>query len=183
MTKAQGVGPYEKVTQRGWPEWVALIDEMGGRDLPHPDIVPLVQKEIAHLDLKNHGWWAQGITIAYEQHIGRRIPGQQGDGTFASSASKTVPGTMDEALAAWEELVDGRAEFNGLEITEQPTTSATVKWRYWRCGLEDDSRINVTVNESAPGKCRVAVQHARLPSPEAAAECKAYWKDQLALLD
>ena len=180
MTKPQGVGPYEKITQRPWPEWVARIDSMGGRELAHPEIVPLVQGEIAHLEMKNHGWWAQGITIAYEQHIGRRIPGQQGDGTFASSASKTVSGSMDEALAAWIELVDACSSFNNLEVSEEPTTSATAKWRYWRCGLEDDSRVNVTVNESAPGKSRVAVQHARLLSPEAAAEWKAFWKELLA---
>jgi len=179
MTKPQGVGPYEKVTLRTWPEWVDVIDGMGGRKRSHPDIVPLVQDEIAHLDLKNHGWWAQGITIAYEQHIGRRIPGQQGDGTFAASASKTVSGSMDAALTAWIALVDDRSSFNGLAVTDEPTTSATAKWRYWRCGLEDGSRVNVTVNESAPGKCRVAVQHSRLVSPEAAAECKAYWRAQL----
>ena len=182
MTKPQSVGPYVKVTKRGWPEWVAVIDAMGGRELSHPDIVPLVQHELAHLELKNHGWWAQGITIAYEQHIGRRIPGQQGDGTFAASASKTIPGSMDAAITAWTALVAGRRSFNGLEVTDAPTTSATAKWRYWRCGLEGDSRVNVTVNESGPGKCRVAVQHSQLGSPEAAAECKAYWKAQLASL-
>ncbi|SEN10064.1 hypothetical protein E3O25_12400 [Cryobacterium sp. TMT1-3] len=182
MTKPQGVGPYVKVTQRGWPEWVALIDGFGGRELAHPDIVPLVQDAIAHLDLKNHGWWAQGITIAYEQHIGRRIPGQQGDGTFAASASKSVSGSMDAAITAWIALVAGRTSFNGLDVTDEPTTSATAKWRYWRCQLEDDSRVNVTVNETASGKCRVAVQHSQLVSPEAAAECKTYWKTQLAAL-
>lgn len=125
------------MTQRGWPEWVALIDRMGGKELSHADIVPLVQNEIAHLDLKNHGWWAQGITIAYEQHIDHRIPGQQGDGTFASSVSKTVQGTMDTALSAWVAQVGGHTSFNGLEVTEAPTTSATTKWRYWRCRLEN----------------------------------------------
>ncbi|WP_146069447.1 hypothetical protein [Cryobacterium sp. Y11] len=180
MTKPQGVGPYEKVTQRAWPEWVALIDGRGGRELSHPDIVPLVQQEIAHLNLANDGWWAQGITIAYEQHIGRRIPGQQGDGTFAASISKTVLGSMDVALAAWIALVDGRTSFNGIKVTDGPTTSATGKWRYWRCGLEDESRVNVTVNEAAPGKCRVAVQHGQLVSSEAASDCKAYWKALLA---
>ncbi|MDJ0350256.1 hypothetical protein [Cryobacterium sp. PH29-G1] len=179
MTKPQNVGPYEKVTQRAWSEWVALIDEMGGRELAHPDIVPLVQDVIAQLELKSHGWWAQGITIAYEQHIGRRIPGQQGDGTFAASASKTIPGSMDAAIASWMALVDGRTSFNGFEMTDDPTTSATAKWRYWRCGLEDGSRVNVTVNEATPGKCRVAVQHSQLVSPEAAADSKAYWKAQL----
>lgn len=180
MTKAQGVGPYEKVTQRAWPQWVELIDGLGGRELSHADIVPLVQSEISHLDLKNHGWWAQGITIAYEQHIGRRIPGQQGDGTFASSASKTIPGTLDDGLAAWVALVEGRTEFNGFKVTGEPSTSTTSKWRYWRCQLEDDSRVDVTVNESAPGKCRVAIQHSKLLSPEAASECKTFWKAQLA---
>lgn len=182
MTKPQSVQPYEKVTQRDWSQWVALLDALGARKLSHADIVPLVHSEISHLDLKNHGWWAQGITIAYEQHIGRRIPGQQGDGTFASSSSKTFTGSLDDAFTAWLALVNGRTAFNGISLIGEPSTSATAKWRYWRCQLEDDSRVEATVNESASGKSRVAVQHGRLKSPEAAAECRAYWKEELTKL-
>lgn len=112
-----------------------FLDGIRARELTHAVIVPLVQKELEGLDvgeLGNHGWWAQGITVGYEQHIGRRLPGQKSDGTFACSASKTVPGTMDDALTAWIALVDGRATFLDRELVSEPTTSATARWRYWR---------------------------------------------------
>ncbi len=173
---------YERATSRPWQEWVDALDLAGARDLPHPGIVPLVLADIDAATVKNAHWWAQGITIAYEQHIGRRIPGQRGDGTFAGTVSKTYSGSMDEAVAAWLALVKGRTEFLGLEVVAEPSTSATEKWRYWRCGLVDDSKVNVTVNTASPGKSRVAVEHSRLASPEATAEAKAWWKALLAQL-
>lgn len=180
MAKRQNVGAIERATRREWSDWVASIDALGGRDLPHEEIVPLVRDAISNAELKNHGWWAQGITIAYEQHIGRRIPGQQSDGTFACNASKTLPGTLDGALAAWVDSVENHTRFNGVEVTDPPSTSATTAWRYWRCVLEDGSRVNVTVNAATNGKSRIAVQHGRLNSPEAATEWKTYWKAHLA---
>ena len=45
----------------------------------------------------NAGWWAQTAAVAYEQQIGRRVPGQLGDGTFQVSVSKTVPGSRRDS--------------------------------------------------------------------------------------
>lgn len=179
MTRPMNIDSFERATRRPWQEWVDALDRAGARDLPHPDIVSLVLADIDASTVTNAHWWAQGITIAYEQHIGRRIPGQRGDGTFAGTVSKTYPGSMDEALAAWRALVDGRGEFLGLAVEVEPSASATEKWRYWRCGLEDGSKVNVTINAASPDKARLAVEHSKLPSPEAAAESKAWWKTLL----
>ena len=173
---------YERATNRPWDDWVHKLDNLGARDIEHPQIVPLVMKELQGIDLKNAGWWAQGITIAYEQHIGRRIPGQKPDGTFAGGVSRTFTGSMDEALNAWLDLVAEREDFLDLELDGEPSTSATDKWRYWRCTLSDGSKVNLTVNETAPGKARIAVEHSKLLAPEAVDDAKQFWKALLAEL-
>lgn len=176
MTKAMNTEAYERATKRPWAEWITLLDELGARELEHQAIVPLVQRELEQLDLKSPGWWAQGITIAYEQHIGRRLPGQKPDGSFASSASRSYPGSMDDANFAWTALVKDRTSFVELDVADGPSASATPKWRYWRCTLADDSRVNVTINEIGPAKSRVSVEHSKLTSTEAADEAKFFWK-------
>jgi hypothetical protein len=40
------------------------------------------------------------------------------------------------------------------------------KWRYWRCGLDDGSRIVVTIGDKPPAKSVLSVQHERLDSAE-----------------
>ena len=182
MTKPMNAAAYARATGCGWDEWVEFLDKSGGRELSHADIVALIQPRLEGLGLKNTGWWAQGLTIAYEQHIGRRIAGQRSDGTFASSVSKTVAAAMDDALAAWIALVDGRSSLLDLDIVGEPSTSATEKWRYWRCALADSSRVDVTANEPRPGKSRLAVEHSQLSSPEAVVDSKAYWKALLSEL-
>jgi len=72
-------------TGRDWSEWFATLDAWEGHQRDHRDIAAWLGRE--------HGvdsWWAQGITVAYEQARGKRAPGQRADGTFAASASKTV---------------------------------------------------------------------------------------------
>lgn len=182
MTEAVNVNAYVRTTNRSWDEWVAQLDGQGARELIYSAIVPLVEKDLESLPLKNRGWWAQGITIAYEQHIGRRVPGQRSDGTFACSVSKTVAGTMDDALAAWVALVNKYASFRQENIVGDATQSSTPRWRYWRCSLDDGSRVTVAANEPTPNKVRLAVDHSSLVSPEESVEWKSFWKEMLGQL-
>ena len=84
-------------TGRDWDQWFALLDEWGAAERPHPEIARWIAE--AHAV---PGWWAQGVTVAYEQARGRRVPGQRCDGDFSVSASKTVAvpvGRLFEAFA------------------------------------------------------------------------------------
>jgi hypothetical protein len=142
-------------TGRHPDDWFALLDAAGAAKWAHPAIARWVQHEQGAT-----GWWAQGITIRYEQERGLRVPGQRSDGTFAVSASKTVDGALDAVYAAM--VVAFAAEF-GAEPSSSRADGArpVARWR-----LDDGGSI-VATSESAPGgRVRVSAQHERLPGPE-----------------
>jgi hypothetical protein len=78
-----------------WEEWFALLDAWGGAERPHP--------EIARWLVGEHGvpgWWAQGVTVGYEQARGLRAPGQRRGGLFEVNASRTVAVPVDRLYEA-----------------------------------------------------------------------------------
>jgi len=84
-------------TGRSWDEWLAFFTSIGAEQLTHQEIVARAS------ELGAPPWWRQMVTVAYEQHIGRRVPGQDCDGEFNLSASRTRPGTRGtpRALSSW----------------------------------------------------------------------------------
>lgn len=88
-----------------WTDWVAWLDASDARGMSHPEIAALAQARMSagtDVDVENAGWWAQSVTVAYEQQIGRRVPGQRQDGTFYVSASRTVQVEPGTAMAVWQ---------------------------------------------------------------------------------
>jgi hypothetical protein len=61
-------------TGRGWQEWFAVLDGRQATRLSHGEIATWLSE--AH-DVP--GWWAQTITVGYEQARGMREPGQASD--------------------------------------------------------------------------------------------------------
>jgi len=83
-------------TGRTWDEWFALFDAWGGAQRPHP--------EIARWLVEEHGvggWWAQGVTVGYEQARGLRDPGQRRGGLYEVNASKTVAVPVERLYQAF----------------------------------------------------------------------------------
>ncbi len=165
----------EKGTGRSWADWLAFFERIGAAGLDHAAIAREVEA-----DGLVSGWWAQAVVIHYEQETGKRVEGQVTGGKFAANASKTVPGDLDEGLSRWVALVADDGEFAGVPLDTEPSSSATEKWRYWRCPLADGSRVQVTVSAKDGGKVVVAVQHDRLESAEDRDRWKAYWRERLA---
>jgi len=95
MAKGVNIATIEKNTGKTWDEWLEFLEGIDAKNLTHKEIAQRIH------DAGTPGWWTQAVTVAYEQHIGRRAPGQDNDGTFTITASKTLDGTMDEALATW----------------------------------------------------------------------------------
>lgn len=129
--------------------------------------------------LPNHGWWAQGITVAYEQHIGRRVPGQRADGTFEVSVSKTYNCTMDAAFTRWHELTKVSTEFNGVKLKGVPTFSETEKWRNWRVNLMDGTKIVVGINQKTAVRAGFGLAHQKLTYAEDVEAWRQYWREFL----
>lgn len=175
MVRMMNVEAIERGIGRSWSEVREFLAGINASDMDHKEIA-------AALDASGlaTGWWAQSATVAYEQQIGRRVPGQDCDGHYQVSVSKTVAGSMDGVRAKWLDLLDGSDEFSGIPVSAGPELSDTAKWRYWRCALADGSRVNVNVYEKDARKSVLSLQHEKLESHEQLAHWRAYWKGLLA---
>lgn len=164
----------ERSTGDTWNTWLERLEAMGASELSHKEIASKLVT-----DYQVAGWWAQSLTVRYEQAIGRRQPGQSNAGDFSVSVSKTLNGTMDEGLHWWLKKVQARTDFNGVPILTSSTTE-TEKWRNYRVALKDGSRIVVGIYAKTPTKAGFGLQHDKLPSAEAAEAWRAYWKSLIA---
>lgn len=174
MVQAMSSEAIQAGTGHGLDHWIAFLDGRDAGSIPHREIAIILHEQGGVSE-----WWAQMLTVAYEQHIGRRVPGQDCDGEFNVSVTKTIHGSMDDAFEWWNERVAGHAEFSDVPISRGPNTSETAKWRYWRAGLADGSRVNVHIHQKEPGKASLSLQHEKLESPEQIEHWRSYWRQFL----
>lgn len=158
-------------TGEGRDHWFALLDEAGARDWPHPRIAEF---------LAGHGvsgWWAQSLTVAYEQERGLRLPGQRPDGTFEANASKTLRTTR---ARLWPHLADdgAREAWAGVALP----VAGTSEDRSVRLEGPDGTRVTLWLDWLDEEKVRVSVQHSRLPSFGELERWRDHWRAALARL-
>jgi hypothetical protein len=162
----------EKGTGTPLETWVRRLDGAGARELDHTAIARLLTEE-----WEVDGWWAQGVTIAYEQLIGRRVAGQSSTGDFAASASRTVDGAPGEVRDRWDALMTAqRRERLGLE---EPSLSDTATWSYWRAAVSDGSRVAVSITAKDPGRSTLGIEHKGIGTAEERTAWKDAWKQVL----
>lgn len=152
--------------------WTERIDAAGGRDLDHAAIAVLLPERWGISE-----WWAQAVTVAYEQVIGRRRVGQRCDGDFAVSASRTVPGDPDAVRARWDAfMTPQRREELGLE---EPRLTDTATWRYWRAAVDDGTRVSVNITAADTGRSALGLEHKGLATADGREVWKTAWKRTL----
>ncbi|GAA2099536.1 hypothetical protein [Brevibacterium salitolerans] len=151
------VRAIEAATGLPWQVIVDAFEAAGGEALTHGRLAEAIHPVIAER-IGNAGWWAQGATVAYEQQIGRRVAGQSSRGDFQVSATRTLPAETsdraelrDRAGAAVQAAAEAGSGLGALRPDGEPRTSDTPKRLYWRCGLSDGAKIQVSVEEKAPG--------------------------------
>jgi hypothetical protein len=173
--------PVVTATGRAWSDWFESLDGRGARALTHKEIARMLRDEFGV-----SAWWSQSVTVEYERYIGRREPGQRQSGDFATTVSKTFPGTMDEVFDRWLELVpsdDDAPAFDGVPFSGEPSVSRTKKWRYWRVRLADGAEVTAYVSAKAGGEAaRLAVETDKLAGKAEIGRWKAYWKAYLAAM-
>ena len=162
-----GSEALERATGRSRDDWNKLLDAAGAASWPHPRIASWLVDEHG-VD----GWWAQGITVGYEQHIGRRQPGQRADGTFEAAASRTLHASRDDALAR---LVDAVTSATGCEPASVNTSAknASARWK-----LSDGRTVIAGVYPTGE-KSKVSLTIPKLASAEELAEAKVLMKGWL----
>lgn len=192
MTKPANIEGIEKATGISWDEWIVFLDNIGAKELSHPEIAAKVYERIVESGVfddtvanrqgrqNSSGWWSQGVTVAYEQHIGRRQPGQRSDGTYEVSVTKTIDGTMDDAMQWWLGKAEGMTEFSGVKLSGEPRSTSTPVARNWRIDLADGTKLLVSTSAKGKDKALMAVTTQKLGSSEDAEAWRAFWREFLA---
>lgn len=171
MTKAVDTAIFAGKTGRDWEEWLVFFEDIGASTLSHAEIAARIVKTG-----DASSWWAQSLAVAYEQHIGRRLPGQRSDGTHETSTTKTIQGSIDHALDIWRRRL-GTIEAEGaISFAAPAAESRSDNWRYWRRPLSDGTRLSVTIGEKQNGKSTIAVTHTRLLDADDVVKWRAFWK-------
>lgn len=160
-------------TGRRRHEWHDLLDDAGAMQWPHARIARWLADE-HDVD----GWWAQGLTVGYEQARGLRLPGQRPDGTFEAGVSVTLP-LPAAAATAW--CTDPDLVTRWLDVVPEvrgATEGTSVRWTW-----TDGSRVHVGLtalpDSSSGPRCRLAVTHRGLASADAVPAIKAAWSERL----
>ena len=154
--------------------WFKLLDKWEAKDKTHTEIARWLSGEQG-ID----GWWAQHVTVAYEQARGMRAPGQRSDGTYSVTASKTVNvplETLFEAFYDAEVRERWLGEFEFDIRTTRPGKSITARW--------EDTSTRLTVGFQAKGssKSQVALAHERIADARQTDELKVFWRERMVLL-
>lgn len=96
----------KKATGKTWEQWRKLLKKSVKKDMNHKEIVTLLRDkyELSH-------WWAQTVTVDFEQFAGRRKVGQTQDANYQIGVRKTVEGSVEEI---WELLMSNRGSTHWL---------------------------------------------------------------------
>lgn len=178
LTRGERVPAIERATGRAWDEWLAVFDAAGARTLGHAEIARIAREHVP-AELQNPDWWAQGIAIAFEQHVGIRVPGQSSSGTFRVSASRTLPLDRDAAIEAWV-AAHGELSSHLGHAAGTPRPSRTDKRTFWRFPLADAGKVEVSATPKDADRAVLTVSQEGLASGETIEAWRAHWKALLA---
>jgi uncharacterized protein YndB with AHSA1/START domain len=160
-------------TGHGWQEWFVLLDAWKASSRPHP--------QIARWLVTEHGvpgWWAQSVTVAYEQARGLRSPGQHADG-WSVSATKTIAVPVERLFDAFQDETLRERWLPGAQLRLRTATAPRTARYDWEDG---SSRVVVGFTGLDTAKSRVAIQHERLPDADTAEAMKVWWRERVTAL-
>ena len=133
-------------TGRSRQYWRETLAEAGAATWAHPATASWLVTEHG-VD----GWWAQHITVDFEQHIGRRRPGQRADGSFEVSASRRIAGSQAEAFAATVASVSTALDSQPVSVNSA-SKYVSARWK-----LDDGSAVTARVAPSVGEKTSVTL--------------------------
>lgn len=161
-----------RATGKGWTEWLAVLDMLGARDLPHKAIAKLLS-----VKLGVPAWWSQMVAVGYERALGRRAVNERSDG-FAASVSKTLYTAAEKAFDAW---ID--PEFRKRWLPEPVSVTRARRPKSLRLSWSDGDRmIAVSIASAGERKSRVQVEQGKLKSKREVQQARDAWAERLEAL-
>lgn len=161
----------KKATGCTWERWVNALDYRQAYTWSHRDIAKYLREKY-----ETPSWWTQTVTVGYERIKGLRAQGQQRDGGYTVTRSRTFRAPLAELFAAFENA-DRRTRWLPASQLKRATKNTSL-----RLVLDDGSQVVVGFTSKGDGKAQVAVEQTGLASAAAAAECKSFWSSGLEAL-
>lgn len=161
-----------RATGKSWLEWMAILDEAGGREMGHKEIVAFLGR--------NHrvsAWWQQQITVGYEQSRGLRARHEMTDG-YQIGRSRTIAAPAAAVYAAWAGETSRAHWLPDAAVAIRKATPPKSLRLTW----PDGTIVSVTLGDKGD-RTTVTVQHNKLPDAATAERMKAYWAEALGRLE
>ncbi len=162
-------------TGKDWKAWFAILDDFNATGKSHKEIATFLREK--H---RVSAWWSQKITVGYEQSRGMREKHQRPEG-YEISRSKTVSASADRLFTAWADENQRKQwlpvilELGDIRLRNP---GKNIRFDY----PNPESIVEAAFYEKSPEKCRVTVQHYKLPDSARAEEMKNLWAAALAAL-
>lgn len=153
-----------------WERWVYALDRHKANELSHRDIAALVKEKY-----KVGPWWTQTVTVGYERIKGLRVRGQQRNGTYQMTRSRTFNVPVDTLFDAWKNARVRKQWLNGETVKVRTATAP----KSMRLDWTDGSIIAVGFVAKGKSKSAVALAHTKLPDRETANRLKDEWSKRL----
>ncbi len=155
-------------------------------------------KEIARYLHEENGlsfWWAQTVTVLYEQYIGRRVLGQTADQGFQVGVSKTFYKPLDQLwtllfegpgidlfLPGVQQLEPGDAgeaeEGIDYEVKVlEPLSHIRLRWKLslW----SRPSTLQIRLSPKSVDRCTVTFHHEGLRDEKVRQQMREHWREKL----
>lgn len=153
-----------------WAHWVYVLDKRGAATMSHREIA-----EIVHAKYKVADWWTQTVTVGYERIKGLRVRGQQRNGTYEATKSRTFNVPVEVLFDAWADAKTRRRWLKGTTVKVRTATAP----KSMRLDWPDGGIIAVGFFAKGKGKSSVALSHAKLPDRDTVNALKTYWSERL----
>jgi hypothetical protein len=176
-------------TGHGLDHWFDVLDRFGAVEKGH-------SAAARHLYEEHHvnGWYAQGITVAYERARGLRAVNQRCDGEYEVSVSKVMTADAADVVRAltdarrrarWTEGLDSRLVSALSAAFESPASKGIVirpdglgRFRYkW-----GDTIVQMYLIPKPGGKVSLVVTNTRLSGAAVVEERRVLWRTTLGAL-
>ncbi len=172
MTKPIDPKSIEAKTKIPWAQWMDWLDSAGARQWSHKRIAQYVNERI------DDPWWAQQITICYEEQTGKRKPGQRADGSFSFSISKTIDQPRTSLLDQWIEFCETDTEIKPL-LGEDARRSDTPNRSVWRVTLKPAIKFIASTEPRGETRAALILSEDNIPSETLKDENRNQWRQRL----
>ena len=152
-----------------WDSWVGALDYYKAAEMSHAEIAKLVS------DKFNVGsWWTQTVAVGYERIKGLRTRGQQRNGTFGATKSRTYNVPVETLFDAFMNPKTRNRWLGDEKVRVRVATAP----KSMRLDWTDGSIIAIGFTSKGATKSAVALEHSKLPDRDAANRVKQEWAER-----